>query len=68
VGVTRAKDRLTMTLALSRLRWGKARPTEPSRFLFELTGQAENRAKTMAARRIQQSGTKKRVSAQKQRR
>jgi DNA helicase-2/ATP-dependent DNA helicase PcrA len=68
VGVTRAKDRLTMTLALARMRWGKPRPTEPSRFLFELTGQAENRAKTIAARRMQQSGTKKRASARKQRR
>ncbi|HZZ29622.1 MAG TPA: UvrD-helicase domain-containing protein [Pirellulales bacterium] len=43
VGVTRAKDRLTLSLALSRMKWGKARPTEPSRFLYELTGQAENR-------------------------
>jgi DNA helicase II / ATP-dependent DNA helicase PcrA len=65
VGVTRAKDRLTMTLALSRMRWGKARPSEPSRFLFELTGQAENRAKTMAARRMQQTGTKRRSSPRK---
>jgi DNA helicase-2/ATP-dependent DNA helicase PcrA len=42
VGVTRAKRRLTLTLALSRQRWGKARPTIPSRFLYELTGQAES--------------------------
>jgi ATP-dependent DNA helicase UvrD/PcrA len=41
VGITRAKDRLTMTLALSRMKWGKPRQTHPSRFLFELTGQAE---------------------------
>ncbi len=41
VGITRAMDRLTISLALSRLRWGKARPTKPSRFLFEITGQAE---------------------------
>ena len=46
VGVTRAKDRLTMTLSLSRMKWGKSRPTIPSRFLYELTGQAENRAKS----------------------
>jgi DNA helicase-2/ATP-dependent DNA helicase PcrA len=50
VGVTRAKDRLTMSLALSRMKWGKSRPTEPSRFLYELTGQAENRGKAIAAR------------------
>ena len=42
VGVTRAQRRLTLTLALSRLKWGKPRPTIPSRFLYELTGQAEN--------------------------
>jgi DNA helicase-2/ATP-dependent DNA helicase PcrA len=42
VGVTRAQDRLTLTLALSRMKWGKPRPTTPSRFLYELTGQAEN--------------------------
>ena len=42
VGVTRAKSRLTLSLALGRMKWGKVRPTIPSRFLFELTGQAEN--------------------------
>jgi DNA helicase-2/ATP-dependent DNA helicase PcrA len=41
VGITRAQDRLTMSLALGRMKWGKPRPTVPSRFLFELTGQAE---------------------------
>ncbi len=42
VGVTRAQDRLTMSLALGRMKWGKSRPSEPSRFLFEITGQADN--------------------------
>ena len=42
VGVTRAQRRLTMTLALARHKWGKPRPTKPSRFLYELTGQADN--------------------------
>ena len=42
VGVTRAARRLTLTLALARLKWGKPRPTIPSRFLYELTGQADN--------------------------
>jgi DNA helicase-2/ATP-dependent DNA helicase PcrA len=41
VGVTRAQDRLTMTLSLNRLKWGKKRPTIPSRFLFELLGKAD---------------------------
>ncbi|MCC6123471.1 MAG: UvrD-helicase domain-containing protein [Pirellulales bacterium] len=42
VGVTRAQERLTLSLALNRNKWGKARPTMPSRFLYEITGQAEN--------------------------
>ncbi|MCG8586176.1 MAG: UvrD-helicase domain-containing protein, partial [Pirellulales bacterium] len=41
VGITRAQERLTMSLALSRTKWGKPRPTIASRFLFELTGQAD---------------------------
>lgn len=42
VGVTRAQDRLTLSLALSRFKWGRPKPTIPSRFLFELTGKADN--------------------------
>ena len=42
VGVTRAQDRLTLSLALTRRKWGKPRPTDPSRFLFEITGKADN--------------------------
>ncbi len=42
VGVTRAQRRLTLTLSLSRRKWGKPRPTVPSRFLYEITGQADN--------------------------
>jgi len=42
VGITRARWRLTLTLSLSRRKWGKARPTVPSRFLYEITGQADN--------------------------
>lgn len=42
VGVTRARDRLTLTLALNRNKWGKSRPTTPSRFLFEMLGKADN--------------------------
>ncbi|MDO5565993.1 MAG: UvrD-helicase domain-containing protein [Planctomycetia bacterium] len=42
VGITRARQKLTMTLALQRLKWGKMRPTFPSRFLYEVTGQADN--------------------------
>jgi DNA helicase-2/ATP-dependent DNA helicase PcrA len=42
VGVTRAQDELSMTLPMSRYKWGKPRPTYPSRFLYEVTGQADN--------------------------
>ena len=37
-----ARDRLTLSLALSRNKWGKSRPTIASRFLFELLGKADN--------------------------
>jgi ATP-dependent DNA helicase UvrD/PcrA len=36
VGITRAMDELTITRAASRMKWGKRRPTIPSRFLFEM--------------------------------
>lgn len=56
VGVTRAEDHLTLSLALSRRKWGKPRPTDASRFLFEMTGQAEkfvtNRAAKSAKARL----------------
>jgi DNA helicase-2/ATP-dependent DNA helicase PcrA len=42
VGVTRAQEQLTLSFALTRRKWGKPRPTIPSRFLYEMTGQAEN--------------------------
>lgn len=42
VGITRAQDELTLSLPLSRKKWGKQRETFVSRFLYELTGQAEN--------------------------
>lgn len=42
VGVTRAQDELSLSLPMSRFKWGKSRPTFPSRFLYEVTGQADN--------------------------
>ena len=45
VGITRAQERLTLTLPLSRMKWGRPRDTIPSRFLFEILGKAENAAK-----------------------
>jgi DNA helicase-2/ATP-dependent DNA helicase PcrA len=41
VGVTRARKRLVLSLCLTRTKWGKPKPCRPSRFLYELTGQAE---------------------------
>lgn len=41
VGITRAQENLTMSLSLTRRKWGKPRPTIPSRFLYEITGQAD---------------------------
>jgi DNA helicase-2/ATP-dependent DNA helicase PcrA len=51
VGVTRAQDKLTLTLALHRNKWGKPRPTTPSRFLFELLGKADNPQALLKKRR-----------------
>jgi DNA helicase-2/ATP-dependent DNA helicase PcrA len=41
VGVTRAQERLTLSLSLTRMKWGKPRDTIPSRFLYELMGQGQ---------------------------
>jgi DNA helicase-2/ATP-dependent DNA helicase PcrA len=42
VGVTRAQEYLTLSLPLTRMKWGKPRDTQPSRFLYEMIGQADN--------------------------
>jgi len=63
VGVTRAQERLTLSFALTRRKWGKPRPTVPSRFLYEMTGQAENAAKARrAATAAPQHSTRRRAS------
>lgn len=48
VGVTRAQDQLTISWCASRFKWGKARPTKPSRFLYEITGEAKTAAEAVA--------------------
>jgi len=58
VGVTRARERLTLSLALSRMKWGKSRPTEPSQFLYELTGQTPAQSKSAGANRGSKPGLK----------
>ncbi len=42
VGVTRAEERLTLSMSLTRMKWGKPRDAVPSRFLYELTGKADH--------------------------
>ncbi|MDO4574884.1 MAG: UvrD-helicase domain-containing protein [Planctomycetia bacterium] len=42
VGITRAKERLTLSMAIQRMKYGKLRDTIPSRFLYEMTGKADN--------------------------
>lgn len=57
VGITRAQEELTMSMALTRRKWGKPRPTTPSRFLYEITGKAENPNKHRKKRPVRASGT-----------
>lgn len=56
VGITRAEEQLTLSMSLTRMKWGKPRDTDASRFLFEMTGQAE-RAEHAARKRAQQRGS-----------
>ena len=42
VGITRAMERLTLSMAIQRLKWGRMKPTIPSRFLYEMTGKSDN--------------------------
>ena len=48
VGITRAQERLTLSFALTRRKWGKPHPTQPSRFLFEITGRASHESQPTA--------------------
>jgi len=48
--VTRARKRLVLSLCLTRMKWGKSRPCKPSRFLYELTGQADKFSEAAPAR------------------
>ena len=42
VGITRAQDRLTYSLARTRMKWGKPRETYASRYLYEIIGRPED--------------------------
>ena len=49
VGVTRAQTMLTLSFAKGRVKWGKARPSIPSRFLMEMRGDTERARRAAAA-------------------
>jgi DNA helicase-2/ATP-dependent DNA helicase PcrA len=49
VGVTRAKDSLTLTFTRARMKWGKPRPSIPSRFIAEMRGETERAHRTAEA-------------------
>jgi DNA helicase-2/ATP-dependent DNA helicase PcrA len=49
VGVTRARETLTLTFAKGRMKWGKPRPSIPSRFLMEMRGDTERARRAAAA-------------------
>ena len=61
VGITRARRALTLTLALSRRKWGRLVPTIPSRFLYEVTGQADtpNYRAAIRGQRLDKPGAKR---------
>lgn len=68
VGVTRAQERLTLSLSLTRLKWGKPRDTIPSRFLYEIMGQAERAASGHTAGHAPHRAKSSRSSAKPSRR
>jgi ATP-dependent DNA helicase UvrD/PcrA len=53
VGVTRAEETLTLSMCKSRMKWGKARPSIPSRFLLEMRGDNEKAAQAAEAAEAQ---------------
>lgn len=60
VAVTRAEDRLTLSFPLTRMKWGKPRETIPSRFLYELTGRADNPRDIARMQKTRRDGRQKR--------
>jgi DNA helicase-2/ATP-dependent DNA helicase PcrA len=49
VGVTRAQTTLTLSFCKGRTKWGKQRPSIPSRFLMEMRGDTERAQRAAAA-------------------
>ncbi|HEY8943429.1 MAG TPA: hypothetical protein VIM73_04165, partial [Polyangiaceae bacterium] len=46
---TRAQETLTLSFAKARMKWGKPRPSIPSRFLMEMRGDTERAQKAALA-------------------
>jgi len=55
VGVTRAREELTLSLCKQRTKWGKPRPQIPSRFLLEMRGETQ-KAEEAAKAALEQLG------------
>jgi DNA helicase-2/ATP-dependent DNA helicase PcrA len=64
VGVTRAQDTLVLSFCRERMKWGKARPSIPSRFLMEMRGETE-KAQRLAQESEQQAAAMKQAEAAK---
>jgi DNA helicase-2/ATP-dependent DNA helicase PcrA len=67
VGITRARDVLTISLALARTKWGKLRPTVPSPFLYEIVGQSGGKPKRRRADSAKSNKTAATPSARRRR-
>jgi DNA helicase-2/ATP-dependent DNA helicase PcrA len=65
VGITRARRRLTITLARERLKWGKMRESIPSRFLFEITGQVPKTRRSRSVGKARKPPARQRTSRRK---
>ncbi len=52
VGVTRAQESLTLTFTRARMKWGKSRPSIPSRFLAEMRGETERAGRAASAAEV----------------
>ncbi len=63
VGVTRARDKLTLSLSLTRFKWGKPRDTLPSRFLYEMLGQTDNPQAIATRKRSDDAAKRARLAA-----
>lgn len=57
VGMTRAEDRLTLSMALTRRKWGRPVQSDPSRFLGEIMGIADKSPSLTKKRPVRRRGS-----------